>query len=87
MHGAGGDVMTCKNSPDGHHEWAFHYFGGPNCRFCEVHLELDSAEAMLNAAERLSAEDAERSADYLADHHISGLEKILKTYASRRKVE
>ena len=40
------------------HEWAIHITGKVHCEECGVVLKPTKADAMLNATERLSAEDA-----------------------------
>ena len=46
------------------HEWAIHITGKVHCEECGVVLKPTKADAMLNATERLSAEDAQALATF-----------------------
>ena len=48
----------CEKSPDGHHKFAIGYYHEIECIYCGTILRDAEICARLNAAERLSAEDA-----------------------------
>ena len=50
--------MNCKESPDGRCEFAIGYYNEVECIYCGKLLRDRELCAMLNAAERFSAEDA-----------------------------
>ena len=60
------------------HEWAIHITGKVHCEECGVVLKPTKADAMLNATERLSAEDARR-ARY--GYQYQDVDKALTAYA------
>ena len=88
-------MTRCDKSPDGHHDWCVVVLPGAHIeavclyRGCKAELSEDEVDAWLNAAERLSAEDAMEAVAEALDYrsgeqiHMEFIQS-LKAYAKAR---